>query len=120
MSDSCHLRDLKIPCIIGIDPWEETVTQVIMVDVTYPIAVATAAAQDDITQTVDYRSVADGIYAAHQEQRFHLLETLTESIARWVLQNTAVAWVEIAATKTIDKTAAKTATIRIRRDRPPV
>lgn len=117
MSDTCELRDIRIPCRIGVDTWEAETTQTITVNLRYPVAVTAAALNDSIAATVDYRTVADGLFAAFEGRRIRLLETLAESVAQWVLQNTRVAWVEISATKDISRTAAKTATITIRRGR---
>lgn len=115
--DSCKLREIRIPCRIGIDPWEETATQVVVVDLRYPMAAAAAAQSDDIRATVDYRAVGDGVFHAHEGGRFKLLETLAESVAQWVLAHTPVAWVEVDATKPLTGTAAQTATLHIRRER---
>lgn len=117
-TDCCKLREMSIPCRIGIDPWEETATQAVIVHLRYPLAVAAAAAADDIAQTVDYRAVGDGVFRAHEGGRFKLLETLASSIAQWILAHTPVAWVEVEAIKPLIQTAAKTATIHIRRERP--
>lgn len=115
MSDTCQLHGIQIACRIGVDDWEAEALQTITVDLHYPVPALHAARSDDLTQTVDYRLVADGVCEAHTGRRFQLVETLAESVAQWVLQQTRVAWVEVSATKSIGKTAAKTATIHIRR-----
>lgn len=116
MHDTCELRDIRIPCRIGVDDWEAETLQTLSVTLRYPVAVAAAAVNDSIATTVDYRTVADGLFAAFEGQRLHLLETFAESVAQWVLAHAHVAWVEVSATKNIAKTAAKTATITIRRE----
>jgi FolB domain-containing protein len=115
MIDSCELRDIRIPCRIGVDAWEAETLQTITVALRYPVATATAAATDSIIDTIDYRTMADGLFAAFEGRRVQLLETLAESMAQWVLQHRPVTWVEIIATKGIEKTAARSATIHIKR-----
>lgn len=116
MNDICHLQGIFIECYIGIDSWEETHSQTLTLDLRYPVPAAQAAARDDISHTVDYRFVANGVCEAHTGRRFQLVETLAESVAQWVLQQTRVVWVEVSVSKSIEKTAAKTATIHIRRE----
>jgi dihydroneopterin aldolase len=117
MHDSCELRDIRIPCLIGVDTWEAETLQTISVSLRYPVDVAAAARTDAITGTVDYRAVADGLFAAFEGKRVQLIETVAEQVAQWVLTHTTVAWIEVAVTKDIEKTAAKTASIIIRRER---
>lgn len=117
MNDTCEIREIKIPCRIGVDPWEADGLQTLSVDLCLPVDGAAAARTDAIAQTVDYRAVADGVLKAHEGRRVQLVETVAESIASWVLTHTDVAWVEVRVTKEIAKTAAKTATISIRRER---
>lgn len=117
MHDTCELRDIRIPCLIGVDAWEAETLQTLSVTLRYPVAVATAALNDSIIDTVDYRAVADGLFAAFEGRRLQLLETFAEFVAQWVLQHTQVTWVEVTTTKDISRTAAKTATISIRRER---
>lgn len=117
MTDTCELREIKIRCRVGIDGWESDIPQTLVVNLRFPVDVAVAAQADDIAKTVDYRAVADGLFKTYEGQRFHLVERVAESIAMWVLEHTPVAWVEVNVTKDISKTAAKTATIAIRRER---
>ncbi len=117
MTDTCEIREIRIRCRIGIDGWEADILQTLSVDLRFPIDAAAAAKSEDIAQTVDYRVVADGLFKAYEGHRFQLVETVAESIATWVLEHTPVAWVDVAVTKDIAKTAAKSATITIRRER---
>lgn len=117
MDDICEIREIRIPCRIGIDAWEAECLQTLSVDLRFPVDVALAARGDDISQTVDYRAVADGVFELYEGQHVRLVETVAETIATWVLSNTTVAWVDVSVTKEIAKTAAKTATIFIHRER---
>lgn len=117
MIDTCHLRSIQIPCRIGIDPWEETTTQVITVHLRFPVDAAAAARTDDIASTTDYRALSNGLYQAHEGKPFRLVETAAESIATWILTNSTVAWIEVTVEKPLTAVAAKLATIQIRRER---
>jgi dihydroneopterin aldolase len=117
MDDTCEIREIRIPCRIGVDAWEADCLQTLSVDLRLPLDVAAAAASDDIAQTVDYRAVADGVFKAQEGRHVRLVETVAESVAAWVLSHANVAWVEVSVTKEIAKTAAKTATISIHRRR---
>jgi dihydroneopterin aldolase len=100
-----------------VDDWEHEALQILSVDIRYPIDAGRAAATDAVAWTVDYRTVADGVFKAFEGQRIQLIETCAEQVAAWVLDHTAVQWVEVRVTKSIEKTAAKTATIQIHRER---
>lgn len=117
MDDTCEIKEIRVPCRIGIDAWEADCLQTLSVDLRFPVDGVAAARSGDIAQTVDYRAVADGVFEAHEGRRVGLVETVAESIAAWVLANTRVTWVEVSVTKEIAKTAAKTATISIHRER---
>lgn len=117
MDDVCELREIRIPCRIGVDAWEADCLQTVSVNLRLPVDVAAAAQTDDIARTVDYRAVADGVFKAHEGRSVRLVETVAENIAAWVLSHTNVAWVDVSVTKEIAKTAAKTATIHIHRER---
>lgn len=116
MDDVCQLHGIRIDCRIGVDDWEAEALQTLTIDLRYPVPAAQAATHNEISHTIDYRFVADGLCEAHTGRRFRLVETIAESVAQWVLQQTRVAWVEVSVSKSIEKTAAKTATIHIRRE----
>lgn len=100
-----------------MDAWEADTLQTLSVDLRLPVDVAATAKFDDISKTVDYRAVADGLFKANEGRRVQLVETVAESVAAWVLSHTPVAWVDVRVTKEIANTAAKTAAIHIRRER---
>lgn len=117
MGDICEIREIRIPCRVGVDAWEADTLQTLSVDLSLPVDVAAAARSDDLSKTVDYRAVADGLFKAHEGRRVQLVETVAESVATWVLSHTAAAWVDVRVSKEITQTAAKTATICIHRGR---
>lgn len=118
-NDRLKIREVRIPCLIGVDAWEAETLQTVSVDLCIPINSRAAAARDALADTIDYRAVGDGVFHAHEGGRFKLLETFAESVAQWVLEHTAVAWVEVEVIKPLTATAAKTATLSIRRERHP-
>ncbi|PIR20709.1 MAG: bifunctional dihydroneopterin aldolase/7,8-dihydroneopterin epimerase [Deltaproteobacteria bacterium CG11_big_fil_rev_8_21_14_0_20_47_16] len=118
MSDLCKIQEIRIPCFIGVDDWEAKTLQTLVIDLHFPISATTAAATDCIQHTIDYRVVADGLFATFEGKRIQLIETFAEQIANWVLTHTPVMWIDVIITKDISKTAAQTAVVQIHRERP--
>ena len=57
--DKIFLNDLKIDTIIGIYDWERETLQTLRFDFEIDWDISKAAASDDITNTLDYGSVAN-------------------------------------------------------------
>jgi 7,8-dihydroneopterin aldolase/epimerase/oxygenase len=93
--DIVFLKELRIDTIIGIYEWERQVRQIVVLDIEMAADVATAAASDDIDDTLNYKAVAKRLIQFVSESRFQLVETLAEECARLIREEFGVPWVRL-------------------------
>ena len=93
--DKIFLSALTVECIVGIWEWERRVKQTVIIDLEIATDIRRAAASDSIEDTIDYKKVSKRLLAFVGESQFHLVETLTEQIARVVVTEFGVSWVKV-------------------------
>lgn len=93
--DRIFLDELKIETIIGIWEWERKIRQTIVIDLEMSADIATAAASDDVADTLNYKLVAKRLQEFVGESSFQLVETLAERIAGIIRDEFDVAWVRV-------------------------
>jgi dihydroneopterin aldolase len=93
--DVIFLSGLTTDCIVGIWDWERRVKQKVVIDLEMAADVRRAAATDAIEDTLDYKRVAKRLLKFVGDSEFHLVETLTEQIARVVVTEFGVPWVRV-------------------------
>ena len=79
----------------GVHAVERRDGQRFLVDVALGLDLAPAAATDDLTRTVDYGALSQGIHDAVATEPVALLETLAERIAGICLHLPRVEWVRV-------------------------
>ena len=100
--DKIFIRDLALRCIIGIYPEERREKQDIVINVEMHADLRKAGRSDDLTDTVNYKSIKKAILALVENSGFQLIESLAENIADIALANEKVRKVVV----TIDKPGA--------------
>jgi dihydroneopterin aldolase len=98
-SDCLFLRGLAVECIIGFIEWERHVKQTVVIDLELPLDCRTAAATDDVADTLDYKRLAKQVIAFVEASEFKLVETLAHRTALLVLEQFGVAWVRLSLNK---------------------
>jgi dihydroneopterin aldolase len=93
--DVIFLSGLTTDCIVGIWDWERRVKQKVVIDLEMAADVRRAATTDAIEDTLDYKRVAKRLLKFVGDSEFHLVETLTEQIARVVVTEFGVPWVRV-------------------------
>lgn len=88
--DNIYLRDLRLPCIIGITPDEQRQPTNISLTIVLDCDLAPATLTDDIADTLSYSKVYDLVRETVQESKCHLLEALAEKIAQVCLRESRV------------------------------
>jgi FolB domain-containing protein len=79
--DRIDIHDLTVPGIIGIKPDERVVKQDIVVNATLWVDTRPAAASDDISDAVNYRSVTKAMIAHIEQGEPMLVERLVAELA---------------------------------------
>jgi 7,8-dihydroneopterin aldolase/epimerase/oxygenase len=93
--DIIYLRDLKIPCTIGVWDWERQIKQTVHIDLDLAVDLTVAAASDRIEDTLNYKAVVKRLKEFVGASEFHLVEALAEAIAQTVLAEFGVPWVRV-------------------------
>lgn len=97
--DIIFIKSLKIDCVIGIYDWERTIRQTIELDIEAATDITSAAASDDIKQTLDYKAVSKRLIDFVQKSEFNLVETLAEQISQIIIKEFGVSWVKLTLNK---------------------
>lgn len=97
--DRIFLRGLAIECTIGFIDWERHVKQTVVIDLELPVDCERAARNDDVADTVDYKSIAKRTIAFVEASEFKLVETLASRLATTLLEEFALAWVKLSINK---------------------
>ena len=113
--DKIFLTDLKVDTIIGIYEWERNTTQTLQFDLEFDWDIQTAAASDDIKDTLDYGAVAEVLVNFVQESRYQLIETLAESVCRLLLERFPIGVITLSLTKPVKLHGQNFARIQITR-----
>ena len=121
MTDELAVLGLECWGHHGVFPSERREGQRFVVDLVLGIVTASAAASDDLSETVDYGSLALSVKAAVENDPVDLIETLAHRIAEVCLLDSRVEWVRVTVHKPdapIDATFADVALTIIRKGRP--
>lgn len=93
--DIVYIRELKIDTVIGIYDWERECRQTVSLDLEMATDIRPAAANDDISLTLDYKEVSKRLIAFIQQSEFLLIETMAERVAAIVREEFGVAWLRL-------------------------
>ncbi|MDR5712192.1 2-amino-4-hydroxy-6-hydroxymethyldihydropteridine diphosphokinase [Nesterenkonia flava] len=85
MSDLIRLTGLRMTGYHGVFDFEKTEGQPFVVDAELELDLTAAARTDNVIDTVSYADVADLIEDVVSKERFDLIETLADTIARAIL-----------------------------------
>ncbi len=93
--DIIYLRKLKVDTIIGVFDWERQTKQTIIIDLEMATDIRTAAQNDRLEDTLNYKAVAKRLIDFISHSEFQLVETLSERIAEIVLNEFSVPWLRL-------------------------
>jgi FolB domain-containing protein len=93
--DKIIIRDLLLRGIIGINPDERVNQQDILINMVIYADIRAAAASDDITDAVNYKSITKRIIRHVEESSDFLVEKLVTDIARIVITEFGVERVQV-------------------------
>lgn len=93
--DRIEIRDLLVRGIIGVNEWERTNRQDILINITLFADLRPAGRTDDLTQSVDYKAVAKQVIAHAESSARLTVEALAADIARICLERAGVRRVRV-------------------------
>lgn len=88
LNDKIFIKNLTIPCKIGILEEERSKEQEIIVDAEIFHELREAGITDDINKTVDYSEIRQKIFDTVSTGESKLLETVAQKIATLLLEDT--------------------------------
>lgn len=95
MTDTITITGIEVFAHHGVFEFERREGQIFRIDLAIGTDTRTAAATDDLQNTVDYGSVVDAVVTAVQRDPVDLIETLAARIAGVVLTNDRVEWTRV-------------------------
>ncbi|MCP1673194.1 dihydroneopterin aldolase [Natronocella acetinitrilica] len=97
--DTVFIRALGVESIIGVHAWERRLKQRLTIDLDLAWNTAAAAADDDLSEALDYAAVAARVQSLAAAESCHLLETLAERMADTLREEFGVAWLRLRVSK---------------------
>ena len=97
--DKIILTDLRIDTVIGIWDWEKRNPQTISIDLEMETDTKTASQSDSIEDALDYKAVSKRVQQFIQESQFNLIETVAENVAKIILEEFDVLWLQLRISK---------------------
>ncbi len=97
--DKIILTDLRINAVIGIWDWEKRNPQAISIDLEMQTDTKKALLSDSIEDALDYKAVSKRVKQFVQANQFNLIETLAENVAKIILEEFDVQWLQIRISK---------------------
>lgn len=90
MADQIQIDELLVRTIVGINPDEREKPQDVLINLTFKADLRPAGESDDISDAVNYRTIAKEVIALIENSRFFLIERMAEEIARMCLSHGGV------------------------------
>lgn len=80
--DKIYITDLLLDCIIGINDWERTKKQPVVINITLYADLGRACQSDRIEDSVDYKEIKQQIIVLVEASNFFLIEKLADCITQ--------------------------------------
>ena len=93
--DTVFITALRVDTVIGVYDWERRVRQSVVLDLEMANDNRLAAADDDLSHTLDYAAIAARLTSFIEGSEFLLLETMAEQLAAIVLSEFDVPWLRL-------------------------
>jgi len=93
--DIVFIRELVVEATIGAYRWERQLAQRLVLDLDLGWDTSKPAADDQLTQALDYAAVCKAVSDAVQQSEFQLLETLAEHLASMLREQFQVPWLRL-------------------------
>lgn len=115
--DKIRINDLALKCIIGINDWERTQKQDVLINVVLFADLNKACQSDDLKDSVDYKQVKQEIIAMVEKSSFYLIERMAGEITKICLSHSLIKAVQIMVDKPGALRFAKSVGIEIFREK---
>ena len=112
-----RVKNLRLRALIGVNPWERTEKQAVVVNAELEFDGSAAVLSDDIKETIDYRTISKRIIDHVEASEYQLIEALAGNLLRIAMEDPRVtrARVEVDkpnAIKSADSTSVEVSAVR--------
>lgn len=97
--DQVFINGLTLEAVIGVYDWERIAPQRLILDLEMGWDIRPAAADDDLTRTLDYAQISLRIGEFADASRFELVETFADRLAALIMSEFQVPWLRLRLTK---------------------
>ncbi|MDP6822547.1 MAG: dihydroneopterin aldolase [Dehalococcoidia bacterium] len=115
-TDRIHITGLRVSCIIGINDWERTTKQEVVIDITLHADLTKPGETDDIDDTVNYRDISKAVQAHVEASSYGLIEAMARNIATICLEPEAIVRADVSVQKPGALRGADSVGVEISRD----
>ncbi len=116
--DEIQIKDLLLRTIIGINEEERRNLQDVLINITLYVDTSEAGASDDVSLTVNYRTLTKQVIALVEDSKFYLVEKLAAEIMTLCLATEGVARARVSVEKPGALRFARSVGVTIERARP--
>ena len=88
--DKIYITDLLVRCIIGLNDWERTQQQDVLINIILYADLSRPGQTDRIEDSINYKEIKKQIIAMAESSSFYLVERLAEGIAQICLAHPLV------------------------------
>jgi dihydroneopterin aldolase len=120
-AETIHLHDLRVECIVGVNPAERETPQALLISLSFPWDFGRAAEGDSLEHTIDYSEVARAAREFAGAGRYQLLETLARRLGEHLCTRFALASLSLHIRKpaAVAGSAGPAVSLTLRRGEPP-
>lgn len=115
--DKISITDLLLRCVIGLNDWERTQKQDVLINITLYADLSRPCKSDRIKDSIDYKEIKKQVITIVESSSFYLVERLADSIAQICLTHPVVKAVTIRVDKPGALRYAKSVSVEIFRMR---
>jgi dihydroneopterin aldolase len=113
--DIVFVKDLRFKTIVGLWDWERQMPQTVSIDLEMGWDMSRAAKTEELSDTLDYKSISKRVEQFVKEKQFKLVEAAADSIAALVMNEFGVPWVRVAMHKPFAVTGSKSVGVVVER-----
>lgn len=99
MKDKVFIKNLVLPCTIGVTKEERKEKQNVVIDVEVFCDLSLAGVTDELNKSINYAEIQEKITVAVTGGEFKLLENLAQTAASLILKNPLASQVTVAVKK---------------------
>jgi D-erythro-7,8-dihydroneopterin triphosphate epimerase len=82
-----RIKNLRLRAIVGVNPWERTEPQAVIINLEVEFDGQEAARSDNLEDTIDYRTISKKVIELVENSQYQLIETLAGNVLRTVMED---------------------------------